>query len=219
MGCSASGLYYNKSWNKDTPDALFIELCEDNRFKFYVWQDIIGEGIESGTYQQIGDTLIFHPAKRFQKPVTKVKAFTSDRSKTRLQFYTIHALGDTISLGYGDTLVVNDDRLPLDSTGVVELMATPNDSIQIQPLLVDFLSLEDTNFLLDTTKNEFIFYISQGEWQPFSYYMAQGKMLQEGRRLYDIDSTGTVKKDFVWKRHKLGCGHIKWKAAPNNMHL
>ena len=81
MGCSASRLYYNKSWNKDTPDALFIELCEDNRFKFYVWQDILGEGIESGTYQQIDDTLIFHPAKRFQKPVlsTGQNRATSDK--------------------------------------------------------------------------------------------------------------------------------------------
>ena len=210
--CGISGLYYNKKWNKHTPDALFIELCKDGTFKFYVWQDVLGEGLEYGNWHRIRDTIVFEPVKQYSPPITKVYASRTNDSKTRLTFNAVHALGDTIQLGYGDTLIIGDRKVPIDTTGTVILDFRPNE-IRIQPWLSQITNLTDTIFQLENDKNEFDFYISRGEWQPFSYDWAKGKMIKSFNALYDIKDNGEVEKDFKWKRHKFGCGHIKNKSG------
>jgi hypothetical protein len=207
--CGISGLYYNKNWNKHSPDALFIELCGNGTFKFYVWQDILGEGLESGIWHRRGDTIIFEATKRFNPPMTKVYSEIGDSYQSRLTFYAVHAIGDTIQLGMLDSLIIQDKSYPLDSTGTVYLDSITEGPIQIKPWSLGMLNLTDTIFHLDPTKNEFDFYISRGEWQPFSYYMIEGKMLLKGNKLFDIDSTGKLHKDFPWTKHKRGCGHLK----------
>ena len=211
--CGISGLYYNKKWNKHTPDALFIELCNDGTFKFYVWQDVLGEGLEYGSWHRIKDTIVFEPVKQYSAPVTKVYSSKTTDLNTRLTFNAVHALGDTLQLGYGDTLIVDNRKIPIDSTGTVILDFHPENEIIIQPLFPQFTNLADTVFQLDKGKNAFDFYISRGEWQPFSYEWAKGKMIKRFNALYDIKDNGEIEKDFKWKRHKLGCGHIKNKSG------
>lgn len=193
----------------DSPDALFIEICEDGTFKFYVWQDVLGKGLESGIWHRKADTIFFEPVKRFGAPETKIYSENSNLPLAKLTFYAVHADGDTLSLGLLDSLLVNKKMYPIDSNGTVYLDSTPLNPIEVKPWSSGMLDLTDSVFHLNQNKNEFEIYISRGYWQPFSYDMATGKMLLRGRKLLYIDSLGQLDKKFILKKHKNGCGHIK----------
>ena len=94
--CSLSGLYVNQKVNKNTPDALALELCNDQNFSFYIWHHVLGEGIETGWWARSGDILNLFPDKQYHTPETEVIAKRSDIDNIRLKFYDIHANGDII---------------------------------------------------------------------------------------------------------------------------
>lgn len=206
--CSISGLYVNEKVNKNTPDALALEICDDQSFSFYIWHHVLGEGIETGKWSRSGDNLYLSPSKQYQTPETEVIAKRSNIDNIRLKFYAIHANGDTLTMGVLDTLLVDEVPLLLDSTGTIKLPSLPKDSIRIRPFIPDIINLQQTAFLLDPVKNDIEFYLSRGEWQPFSYYLATGPMLIKNGKLYDIDSFETVRHDAPWKRKRRGCGYI-----------
>ncbi len=120
MSCSnrITGLYYNKDFNKYSPNYSYISICKDSVY-YYALNDIIGQADYQGTWIQNGDALILNIPKLCKTMTSRlIEKCNLDSDITRFDCKLLRSFGDTMDLSY-DTLVINDISLiPIDSKGI-----------------------------------------------------------------------------------------------------
>jgi hypothetical protein len=179
IGCSSwiTGLYYNKDFNKNTPDYSFISICKDSVF-YQAHNDILGQADYKGTWELINDTLILNipkPCKTMSNQLFESRNLNSDL--TRFDCKLLRSCGDTMVLSY-DTLVINDIMLiPIDSNGIATIENEDIFKIEIIGLFDNFYA-QRVFIPKDPKSNDYRLFVGEtDEIQLASYSLISDKFL------------------------------------------
>ena len=205
VSCSnkITGLYYNKDFNKNSPDYSFISICDDSVY-YYAHNDILGQADYKGTWIQNGDTLILdipRPCKTMTSELIEKRNLDSDI--TRFDCKLLRSCGDTMDLRY-DTLVLNDISLiPIDSNGIATNILEDIFKIEIIGMFDDYYS--QRVFIPENPKsNDYRIFIGEtDEVQLANYSLINQRFLIDKNVLRTIQlDKDTIKiSDFEYKRH------------------
>jgi hypothetical protein len=198
-----TGLYYDKDFNQNTPDYIFISICSDS-VHYLAHNDIIGKADYRGTWKTIADTLILDIPKPCLSRASQLIELNNPSLDTkRIQCSLLRSCGDTLTLAY-DTLVINDNIvIPIDSIGNAYHQVESINKIEINGMFDE--SFTDTIFYLnESTKNEISLRIGEtDEWQLASFSLLNSKYLIDGNSLRVISQTedSVEISKFKYRRH------------------
>lgn len=203
-----TGLYYNKDFNKNTPDYAYISLCEDSIY-YSVHNDIAGSGTFSGTWKRNDDTLILDiPAPWKAKKSFLIEKKNTKNDYVKFQCKILQSSGDTLNSIFIDTLIINEYiRLPLNSEGKANSDIKQVHKIEYKGIMLfnDRKKYSQIFYPKDSTSKHFELFIGQtDDIQPTIYSaFVWKKFLINGRKLHGIYyEDGRVKVvKFAYRRH------------------